>query len=90
MDALIKLLQTPMGTILAFAGLVIVFFAFFYRGEQQAAEREKLAAKQFVEAIASARNTPESERAREMAKLVADKHALEKALEKCESDAGPR
>jgi hypothetical protein len=29
MDTLLKVLQTPMGTILAFAGIIIVFFAFF-------------------------------------------------------------
>jgi len=33
MDALLKLLQTPLGTILAFAGILIVFFAFFEVGK---------------------------------------------------------
>jgi hypothetical protein len=71
----------------------MVIFTVLYLQEQRLANEEKRAAKDFVLQIASARNAPEHVRAKELADLIAAKHACEKALSRCpapsDSDAGP-
>lgn len=68
----------------------VALFVAIYVDTERRAEAEKQAAKGLFLQIASARDIPEAERARAVAALVAEKHACEQALARCESamDAG--
>lgn len=68
----------------------VALFVAIYVDTERRAEAEKQAARGLFLQIASARDIPEAERARAVAALVAEKHACEQALARCESamDAG--
>src|SRR5690606_10634303 len=71
---------------IAFAGLT---FAFLYLRAERETQAEKEAARTLAEKLAESSRLGDPQRQRELRTLVEQKHACEKALARCQGDAGP-